>query len=51
VIGLEHFAILAAALLLDAVVGDPDFLWQRVHHPVALMGNAISFFDKRLTSA
>jgi len=50
VISLDHFAILTAALVLDAIVGDPDFLWQRVHHPVALMGNAISFFDRHLNS-
>ena len=49
-ISLHHFALLAAALLLDAVVGDPDFLWQRVHHPVALMGNAIGFLDRHLNS-
>ncbi|HET7413441.1 MAG TPA: adenosylcobinamide-phosphate synthase, partial [Pararhizobium sp.] len=30
-----HFFILLLALLLDRVLGDPDWLWRRVPHPVA----------------
>ncbi|WP_305985498.1 adenosylcobinamide-phosphate synthase CbiB [Roseibium sp. MMSF_3544] len=40
--------LLLAALLLDAVVGDPDWIWRRLPHPVVWIGKAISFFDKRL---
>ncbi len=37
--------ILLAALALDAVVGDPDWLWRRVPHPVVLMGRLIGWLD------
>jgi adenosylcobinamide-phosphate synthase len=32
---------LAAALALDRLVGDPAWLWNRLPHPVALIGAAI----------
>lgn len=34
--------MLALALLLDALFGEPDLLWNRVSHPVVLMGRGIS---------
>ncbi|MBB5573567.1 MULTISPECIES: adenosylcobinamide-phosphate synthase CbiB [Rhizobium] len=42
----EHLLILVLALLLDRIMGDPDWLWQRLPHPVVLFGKAISFFDR-----
>ncbi len=44
----HHFFLLAGALLLDRVVGDPDWLWRRYPHPVVLFGKAIGFADNRL---
>ncbi len=44
----ERSIILLIALLLDALVGDPDWLWKRIPHPVAVMGNAISILDHHL---
>jgi adenosylcobinamide-phosphate synthase len=41
-------AILLAALLLDAVLGDPPALWRRLPHPVVLIGWVISRLDHRL---
>lgn len=43
------FAILLLALAIDAVVGDPAFL-RRVH-PVALIGRAIGWLDRKLNRA
>jgi len=40
--------LLFAALLLDAVVGDPDWLWRRLPHPVVWIGKLISLFDRKL---
>jgi len=40
--------MLAAALALDAAVGDPDFLWRRAPHPVALIGGLIGWLDRSL---
>jgi adenosylcobinamide-phosphate synthase len=39
--------LLLAALLLDAVIGDPDWMWRRLPHPVVWIGKIISVFDKR----
>lgn len=44
----HHLWILAAALLLDAVIGDPPWLWRRLPHPVALIGRLIAWLDRRL---
>lgn len=46
----EHLLILVLALLLDRIVGDPDWLWQRFPHPVVLFGKAISSFDQRFNA-
>ncbi|GAA0770264.1 cobalamin biosynthesis protein [Roseibium denhamense] len=40
--------LLLAALALDALVGDPDWLWRRLPHPVVWIGKAISWFDGKL---
>lgn len=40
--------ILVGALAIDALIGDPDFLWRRWHHPVALLGALIDFLDRWL---
>ncbi len=40
-------AVLAAAMLLDAVFGEPRWLWSRIPHPVVLMGRAVSWVDHR----
>lgn len=37
--------ILAVALVLDRIVGDPPKLWNRVPHPVVVFGWAISALD------
>lgn len=38
--------ILALALLLDALFGEPEWLWKRVPHPAVLMGRAIDWLDE-----
>ncbi len=38
--------ILALALLLDALLGEPEWLWKRVPHPAILMGRAIDWLDE-----
>ncbi|MDJ0827796.1 MAG: adenosylcobinamide-phosphate synthase CbiB [Rhodobacter sp.] len=37
---------LAAALILDAVFGEPKWLWTRAPHPAILMGRAIGWTDQ-----
>lgn len=45
---LPHALILALAMLMDAVIGDPRWLYRIIPHPVALIGKPIAFLDKRL---
>jgi adenosylcobinamide-phosphate synthase len=39
--------VLAAALILDAWLGEPRWLWSRLPHPVVVMGRAIGALDRR----
>lgn len=39
--------IVALAMLLDAILGEPKWLWDRFPHPAVLMGRCISFIDER----
>ena len=43
-------AILALALILDAVFGEPRWLWDRLPHPAVLMGRLVKALDERLNS-
>jgi adenosylcobinamide-phosphate synthase len=45
---MSNIEILLIALVLDALIGDPDWLWRKVPHPVAIMGKAIAVLDRRL---
>ena len=36
------------ALLLDAALGEPQWLWRRITHPVVLMGRLVDAFDASL---
>lgn len=47
-ITFDHVWMLALALALDAVVGDPERLWARVPHPVTLFGRLIDGLDRAL---
>ncbi|WP_331374588.1 adenosylcobinamide-phosphate synthase CbiB [Sinorhizobium chiapasense] len=45
---VEIFLILVVALVIDRLVGDPDWLWERVTHPVVFFGKAIGLLDEVL---
>lgn len=40
--------LLLIALLLDAILGEPDWLWSRFPHPATLMGRCVEWLDDRL---
>jgi adenosylcobinamide-phosphate synthase len=44
----DHLWLLALALVIDAALGDPAFLWQRLPHPVAMIGRLIGVLDRKL---
>jgi adenosylcobinamide-phosphate synthase len=45
---LDPLLILLAALILDAVIGDPPALWRLLPHPVVMIGRLIGFLDHKL---
>lgn len=46
----DALLLLVAALVLDAIVGDPDALWRRWPHPVVWIGKLIGFLDRKLNN-
>lgn len=44
----DTLVITLVALVADAVIGDPDWLWRRLAHPVAIIGRAIAWLDQVL---
>ena len=38
--------MLAVALLLDALFGEPEWIWRRVPHPAVLMGRTVRWLDR-----
>lgn len=43
--------VLLAALVLDALIGDPDWLWRHLPHPITLFGRLIGHFDREFNLA
>ncbi len=44
----QAISILILALIIDRIIGDPDWLWSRLKHPVVLFGFAIGWLDNTL---
>jgi adenosylcobinamide-phosphate synthase len=42
--------ILALAMVLDALVGEPRAIWDRLPHPAVLMGCVVGWFDNALNT-
>ena len=45
---VQPLIILLAALILDALIGDPPLLWRTLPHPVAIIGNIAGFLERKL---
>ncbi|MFC6688767.1 adenosylcobinamide-phosphate synthase CbiB [Jhaorihella thermophila] len=45
---MSNGLLLAASMLLDAALGEPDWLWSRLPHPAVLMGRAVGWLDRHL---
>ena len=48
---IESAMILVAAMLLDAAVGEPKWIWSRAPHPAVLMGRCVALLDRHLNRA
>ena len=44
----EHLIVAVIALALDALFGDPGWIWRRLAHPVVLIGGLIAWLDRWL---
>ncbi len=42
--------MLALGLILDAALGEPDWLWRRVPHPAVLFGRLVDRLDRRMNA-
>ena len=47
-IGSDTLFIVVTALAFDAMIGDPDWLWRRLPHPVVVIGSFIGFLERTL---
>ena len=45
---MEIAAIVALAMMLDAAMGEPRWMWNRFPHPAVLMGRAVTLLDTSL---
>jgi len=45
---MSTLSLLLIALILDAILGEPDWLWNRFPHPATLMGRCVEWLDGRL---
>ena len=42
--------MLALALILDAILGEPESVWRRLPHPAILLGRLVEWFEARLNT-
>ncbi|MGR3635803.1 MAG: adenosylcobinamide-phosphate synthase CbiB [Shimia sp.] len=47
---MSHAAVLCLAMLLDAAMGEPRWMWDRAPHPAVLIGRVIGKADARLNT-
>ncbi len=45
---MDIATIVALAMMLDAAMGEPRWIWTRVPHPAVLMGRAVTLLETRL---
>lgn len=47
---MSNVALLLVALILDALVGEPEPVWKRIRHPVRIMGDFVGWADKKFNN-
>jgi adenosylcobinamide-phosphate synthase len=48
---MNHVEIFLLAITLDAILGEPDWLWSRIPHPIQIVGDCIKWFDETLNKS
>lgn len=48
---MSHAGVMCLALLLDALFGEPRWIWSRLPHPAVLIGRVIGHLDRTLNRA
>lgn len=46
-----HFWTLFLAIIVDGIVGDPDWLWKKISHPIVWIGTLIYWLDERFNAS
>lgn len=46
-----HLVTLFCAIVLDMLVGDPDWIWRKYTHPIVWFGRATGYADKKFNSS
>lgn len=47
---MSFATIIALAMVLDAIFGEPEWLWSRVPHPAVIMGRFIDWLDQKFNT-
>ena len=47
---MNFATIIALAMVLDAILGEPEWLWSRVPHPAVIMGRFIDWLDQKFNT-
>ncbi len=47
---MNHIEILLLAIILDAALGEPKWLWSRIPHPIQIVGDCIKWLDETLNN-
>ncbi len=48
---MTNATILSLAMILDALLGEPRWIWSRIAHPAVLIGRSVGYLDRRLNTA
>jgi len=48
--GIDPFTVLLVAFAVDALIGDPSFVYKQVPHPVVAIGALIGWLERRLNN-
>lgn len=51
ILSVHTLGVLLLALIIDRIIGDPDWLWKRIPHPVVIFGHVVAALDRTLNAS